>query len=120
MYFTVELPLPPTINHAYSNVPGRGRVSTKAKKDWSRQVFPLLPPTPIKKEAVGYGVRVYITIRLSSWRSDIDNYTKLLVDAVLPTLGLDDRYIVKLVVEREAVPKEAEGARVEVEAYARV
>lgn len=31
---SLVLPFPPSVNSAYRNVPGRGRVKTKAYKDW--------------------------------------------------------------------------------------
>lgn len=87
----LELPvMPPSTNHLYFNVAGRGRVKTQQYEDWLQQCGLML-----KRQVTGRMTgRVDITIRLEDKhpQRDADNAVKPLCD-LLVKIGLiqDDR-----------------------------
>ncbi|MFG1260058.1 RusA family crossover junction endodeoxyribonuclease [Xanthobacter flavus] len=70
---------PPSLNGAFRNVPGKGRVKTKAYKDWRQdaawQIKAQRPPR--------FGETVAISIQVPrSVKADLDNLNKAVLDAL--------------------------------------
>lgn len=101
----VTLPgLPPSVNAAYQHTAGGGKQRRPAVQAWAGDMALLignaaalagwtLPPrTPFVLTVTLATARVY--------GFDLDNCLKLLVDTLVRTLGLDDRYLVHLQVRK--------------------
>jgi crossover junction endodeoxyribonuclease RusA len=100
---TIDLPWPPSSNHAYRNLPGKGRAKTKAAREYTASVVDLTRVTPGRRPRRSDRVRVTITAYPPDRRKrDLANLEKLAVDAVMTALGLDDSQIDQLqLVRRE-------------------
>lgn len=96
--------MPPTTNHAYVNVRGRGRIlssEARAFKDaasWAAYKA---------RKASGWnyvkGTRLSLSLTLHFARAgkrDLSNRVKLIEDALAEALGFDDSLIDQLVIER--------------------
>ena len=98
MSFRLDLPLPPSVNGMYRNVRGRGRVATKALKQWKFDAaweITLQDAVPIR---VPYNLALYLPPKM---RGDIDNRVKGVSD-ILVAFGLipDDRHAQRVSSER--------------------
>ncbi len=98
---TFTLPLPPSVNHAYTNVPGRGRVATKALKGW-KLAAGWTAKLQTKPHAKFSRVDMHITMP-SAHPGDICNYEKCATDLMV-SLGIipDDRHVWRMTIERGA------------------
>jgi crossover junction endodeoxyribonuclease RusA len=99
----IELPLPPSANGAYVNVPGRGRVPSKAHKAWKNEAGWLVQRQRFRAIQGRYRFEIHLPDRM---RGDVDGRIKLAQD-LLVELGVtpDDRYAVSSHAERsETVP----------------
>lgn len=103
---TLELPFPPTSNHAYATVTTRGgarRVKSAAARNYTLVAQVLtkrVHPFPI----FTIRDRISITINLyppDNRRFDIANREKILVDAVSSVLGFDDSQVDRITITRE-------------------
>lgn len=88
---TVELPLPPSVNNSYYNVPGQGRVLTKVARDYKRDVKERL------LEARWRRVKLKAPLSLSLFfyldpqsKRDLSNMVKLPEDAVAEFMAYND------------------------------
>ena len=88
---------PLSVNQAWK---GR-RFKTNEYKKYEQDVLFLLPK--IKMPNPPYVV--YIQFSFSSLASDIDNPTKLLLDIFQKKYGINDKHIVKLILEKVHVKK---------------
>lgn len=86
MTLTFALPMPPSLNNAYVNVRGRGRVKSAAFKAWITEagweIKLQWPPLP-KGKVIFTGpipVKVDIAFEKPKRRSDLDNRAKPLLD----------------------------------------
>lgn len=80
--FAIRLPMPPSINGAYLNVPGRGRVATKLLRTWKaaagaklRDALTAIPQRPVFAGLVDIEIKLPV-----SWASDADNRIKAVPD----------------------------------------
>lgn len=119
----VTVPVPPSTNQLYANVPGKGRVKTKAYKDWLAAAEPHLyglsvPPPP-------WSIRYTITAG-EGWHDgrDIGNTEKALTD-LLVGVGLlandNSRHVRRIVIELDPErrgPKDRSIVRIQVMAWA--
>lgn len=83
--FTVSLPLPPTLSGMTKNVPGRGRPSSDAAKEFRRSAL-LLVQLAMRDQNVSTLTRpasVRMTIYPSSLRGDAANREKAVTDALV-------------------------------------
>lgn len=105
---TLELPFPPTTNHAYATVTTRGgarRVKSAAARNYALVAQVLtkrVHPFPI----FTIRDRIAITIALhppDARRFDIANREKILVDAISSVLGFDDSQVDRITIERKNV-----------------
>lgn len=100
MSFSVTLPLPPSANRLFANVPGKGRVKTRAYKLWRKNaVLSIFAQARADRRLSG---AVSIDIVLPEMcRLDIDNAIKPILDALVASQRIDDdRYVAELHVRR--------------------
>lgn len=83
--FTVSLPIPPSVNNLFSNVPGKGRVKTKAYTDWIAKAFAAINREECSSPGVSLSgaVCVVMEINRSHAGRDIDNCIKPIIDALV-------------------------------------
>lgn len=95
------LPVPPSTNKLYANVPGKGRVKTSAYKAWIEQAGWEVKRQALGKERFGKKKIVVCYSVPENGRRDLDNYLKAMND-VLKTAGIidDDKHIYKIVIGR--------------------
>ena len=94
----LELPLPPSVNALYANVPGKGRVKTKAYREWIRAAWYVsLPAHPYARIEGSFTAEVAI---FQPKGGDLDGRLKALFD-FCKTIGAikDDKYLVSLKVD---------------------
>lgn len=95
---TFDLPMPPSVNGMYRNVPGKGRVKTDPYKSWLLEAGQMLsiqwkPP----RKTITNEVRVDCALERPKVRSDIDNRAKALLDLITKMRVLqDDSQVVDL------------------------
>lgn len=95
---SVTLPLPPSTNNCFSNVPGVGRVSTKKYRAWKRVALPYC--LTVKRGIVTPPYRLTISVP-ADMRGDIANREKPLSDLLVKARVLpDDRHAERVTVER--------------------
>lgn len=99
----LTMPVPPSVNSAWRNVPGKGRVRTGAYKVWATAAGWALKAQRIVGGFDG-PVSVAIECRRDRSTSDIDNRIKPVLD-LLTTHGVltDDRLVVRVSAEWAAV-----------------
>lgn len=99
--FDVELPLPPSLNGAYANVAGVGRVKVSTYRNWqSAAVAMIRVSVPAAKRIAG---PIAVSILLpSKMRGDCDNRIKPILDALVASGRIDDdRNVVKVSASKE-------------------
>jgi Holliday junction resolvase RusA-like endonuclease len=95
----IELPLPPSTNNLFINLPGKGRVRSGAYKAWERQASASLTFASWDMPTKPYTV----TIRLNmDHRGDIDNRVKAVLDLLVRHGVLEgDQWVNELHVYRD-------------------
>jgi Holliday junction resolvase RusA-like endonuclease len=95
----LKLPVPPSVNNAFVNVPKRGRVKSKKYKSWLKEADAWYQIQHLHKLKPILGPRS-IHIRLPKLRGDASNYIKLVED-YLVSRGLtgDDKLNVSVTIE---------------------
>lgn len=99
--FDVELPLPPSLNGAYANVAGVGRVKVSTYRNWqANAVKMIVASVPAPKRIAG---PISVSILLpSAMRGDCDNRIKPILDALVASGRIDDdRNVVKVSASKE-------------------
>jgi crossover junction endodeoxyribonuclease RusA len=108
---TVTLPYPPTTNHAYLVARGR-KVKTQVARDYAHEVMWRVADEmrvdpdggwPTSDDRLAVRVQVFMPDRR---RRDLENTTKLCLDAVCKQLGIDDSQIDRLTLERAPVDRQ--------------
>jgi Holliday junction resolvase RusA-like endonuclease len=77
----ITIPLPPSVNALYRNLPGKGRVKTQAYKDWAGRAGWILKsqnPQPVPGRVV-----IVLSVERNSAASDIDNRSKAVLDLLV-------------------------------------
>ena len=113
MIFTVDLPLCPSANNAFVNVPKRGRVPSADHVAWKNTARRIVRDAWIAQgqPAITKPYAVYIAVNVN-YRSDVANREKLCVDLIVATTDIPgDQWIDRIVIERD---RSVEGMRVEV------
>ncbi len=111
--FLVKLAPPPSVNRAFRNVPGRGRVKTRDYRQWRSAAVLSIYAQVRADQRIGGAVSVTISLP-ATLRGDIDNRIKGLLDALVDSKRIDDdRHIAAITIRRDAEGKQA---RVRVEA----
>jgi Holliday junction resolvase RusA-like endonuclease len=77
----LNLPLPPSVNALFANVPGRGRVRTKVYRTWSKTALDFAwlskPQGGFPRFDGAFDVQITVALKM---RGDIDNRIKPLLD----------------------------------------
>lgn len=77
------LPKPMSLNNAYANVPGRGRVPTKALTAWKAEAAQLLAcQRPLPRYDQPVWIRIWAGEVGVNAQQDTDNMAKLIIDAI--------------------------------------
>ncbi|RIK43117.1 MAG: RusA family crossover junction endodeoxyribonuclease [Chloroflexi bacterium] len=109
---TLRLPLPPGVNNQYVTA-GKRRVLSAEAKAFRRAVAAILRPmlvsgslsdewlATLRDQPFAVDLVFYFE---TPYKRDLDGGLKLALDAVCDTLGLDDRYIVALTLEKRIDP----------------
>jgi Holliday junction resolvase RusA-like endonuclease len=98
--FSVEISMPPSLNNAYRNVPGKGRVKDEAYASWMNDAVKILAAlVPAHQRIAG---RISVSIVLpEKMRGDIDNRVKPILDALVKSGRVDDdRNVAELYVRK--------------------
>lgn len=104
MSFTVELPTPVSANNLFANVPGKGRVKTKAYENWQNVAALTVVATVRADRRIGGPVTVRIELP-TKCRLDIDNAVKPILDALVHSRRIDDdRNVERVEVIKNARP----------------
>lgn len=88
----VHVPVPPSVNKLFRNVPGKGRAKTREYRDWqavARRELRRQKPTFFDGKVV-----ILITVERHDKSSDIDNRVKALLDALKGIVIVDDKHVV--------------------------
>ncbi len=102
MTFSVDLPMPMSVNNLFFNVPGRGRVKTKAYENWQQAAALTIVAAVRADQRIGGRVSVKIELP-AKCRLDIDNAVKPILDALVRSRRIDDdRNVASLTVDRGA------------------
>lgn len=106
------IPFPPSVNHMFFNVPGKGRVKSNAYRVWrSAAGWDIKAAKP---EKFNGPVEVLITLERKTMRGDIDNRIKAILDVLVDMdVLVDDKQVEKVSAEWGTIS----GARVEVRPY---
>ena len=92
---TLAIPLPPSLNNIFVNLPRGGRAKSPEYKAW-RQLATLQINTQHPGRIVG-DVRIEITCERPNKASDLDNRIKPVLDAIVTARVIeDDRKVVEL------------------------
>ena len=83
--FAVSLPIPPSVNNLFSNVPGKGRVKTKAYTDWISKAYAAINHETYSSPGISLSgaVCVVMEINRSHVGRDIDNCIKPVIDVLV-------------------------------------
>jgi Holliday junction resolvase RusA-like endonuclease len=100
---TLHLPVPPSVNGLYFNLPGRGRVRTRAYREWVRNADAHLMAQ--KRPAARLTGPLELLIKIPRYlRGDISNRIKALEDYLVSReITGDDRHNARVVIERADV-----------------
>lgn len=85
---TFTLPVPPSVNQLFRNVPGKGRVKTRAYEDWqghAKVVIRLQQVLPVSGR-----VLVVFGVERQSAAADIDNRIKAMLDVIVAAKIIND------------------------------
>lgn len=85
---TITLPCPPSVNHLFRNVPGKGRVKTQRYLTWCRAAGNEVLAQ--RRHHVAGRVMVDITCQRPSANSDVDNRIKACLDLLVDMALIDD------------------------------
>jgi crossover junction endodeoxyribonuclease RusA len=78
---SIDLPIPPSVNNLYKNVPGKGRVRSKNYKRWQRAAYPLIAQMK-RPEVFPVSVLIVVSGKVNM-RRDVDNFAKAITDAMV-------------------------------------
>lgn len=94
----IELPIPPSVNSAYRNVPGKGRVATGALNDWKRDAGWAIKLAKCGRVEGHYTLSILVP---EDMPGDVSNRVKAAED-LLVAHGVtpDDRHARRVSVER--------------------
>ena len=112
--FDVELPLALSLNGAYANVSGVGRVKVSTYRKWQDAAVALIRVSVPAARKIGGAVNVHILLP-SKMAGDADNRIKPVLDALVKSGRIDDDRNVQWVSARKCLPGK-DNALVKVEA----
>ncbi len=86
----VRLPVPPSVNAAWRNVAGKGRVKTAIYKKWRNEALMMVAVMCGGLRPISGPVSVHIAIKRPNKRSDVDNRIKCCLDLLQAAALIDD------------------------------
>ena len=90
MRIEIELPIPPSLNNAYANVAGRGRVPSKTHREWKEVAGWTVKAARLPQVKEPYHFTIWLPDTL---RGDPSNYIKLAEDLMVSLMVIpDDRH----------------------------
>lgn len=93
-----SVPVPPSLNMCFRNVPGKGRVRTAEYRAWAEEAGYLLASQRPGKVVGPYQAIIRLPEKLAG---DIDNRAKAVLDLMVKhKITSDDRLLHKLTIER--------------------
>lgn len=99
MSFTVEIPIPPSLNNIYANA-GKRRVKTQSFAAWKREAAWTIRFKVPASQAVRGAIRVRLELPTNT-AGDCDNRLKAAIDALVASGRIDDdRNVQKVEAER--------------------
>ena len=102
----LTLPIPPSLNGAYFNVPGRGRVSSRGLSDWKAAAGWKLKSQRPGSIPGAYRFALYLPAKM---RGDLDNRIKAAMDLLKEhRVTPDDRRAVSVLAERSELVGDGE------------
>ena len=92
MLIEIELPIPPSLNNAYFNSPGRGRLKSQAHRMWKEEAGWLIKIAKPGRITGRYHFKIFVS---EEDRGDVSNRGKLAEDLCVK-LGVipDDRHAI--------------------------
>lgn len=94
----LTLPLCPSVNELYANVPGRGRIATRKYRQWKTDAGWKLQAQPRRQFVGPFRVAIYLPEKM---RGDVDGRIKATVDLLVShRITPDDRFAKSVLVER--------------------
>jgi Holliday junction resolvase RusA-like endonuclease len=112
--FDVEIPMPPSLNGAYANMAGVGRVKVTRYRRWQDAAVAMIRVSIPAAMRIAGQVNVHILLPLKM-RGDCDNRIKPVLDALVKSGRIDDDCNVQWVSARKCLPGN-DNALVKVEA----
>jgi Holliday junction resolvase RusA-like endonuclease len=112
--FDVEIPMPPSLNGAYANMPGVGRVKVTSYRRWQDAAIETIQLCVPERKRISGTVNVHILLPLKM-RGDCDNRIKPVLDALVKSGRIDDDRNIQWVSARKCLPGK-DNALVKVEA----
>lgn len=98
---------PPSVNRAFRNVPGKGRVKTRDYRVWRTNAVKAIWAQVRADHRIAGNVAVTVHLP-EKMRGDIDNRIKGILDALVQSQRIDDdRHVTALTVRRSSPLKEA-------------
>lgn len=105
--FHVQLPPPPSVNRAFRNVPGKGRVKTRDYRMWRKDAVLAIYAQVRADQRIAGNVSVTIGLPVTL-RGDIDNRIKGLLDALVASNRIDDdRFVTTITIRKNVAGKDA-------------
>lgn len=96
----ITLPIPPSINSMYRNVPGRGRVASKGLREWKEAAGWKLQAQPRQQFHGPFRIKLYLP---QDMRGDVDGRLKAAIDLLVAhRVTPDDRFAQSVSSERSA------------------
>ncbi len=80
--------VPPSLNGAYLNIPGKGRVPTKKLSNWKKLAGWELIAQRVKR--IEGPIDIELTLKRPCAHSDVDNRIKFILDALVSSSVIDD------------------------------
>lgn len=98
---TLRLPVPPSVNSLYANVPGVGRITSRRYKQWQKEAgWQIL----IQKPTRVYGPYTLSITLPRKMRGDISNRVKAVEDVLVElSVTPDDRFCESVTIRRGEV-----------------
>lgn len=107
MSFDLRLLPPPSVNRAFRNLAGKGRVKTRDYRRWRNDAVATIWAQVRADQRVAGNVAVIVHLP-ATMRGDIDNRLKGILDALVASGRIDDdRHVTTLTVSRRSPSKEA-------------
>ena len=86
----LRLPIPPSVNSAWRNVPGKGRVKTGIYKKWRNDALLCVAVMRGSSKPLSGPVSVSMAIRRPRKGADVDNRIKPVLDLLQAAAVIDD------------------------------